>query len=232
MQTTFLPYGDRALLIQWEQSIDPFINAEVVQLSELITNARVNGIEYCTPAYCSLTVGFRPEQISFATVCEKIKILQQQLINNPEKKIARPIKTIPVCYEVQYAPDLEWLSQHSGLEQEQIIQLHTDTSFRVYMLGFMPGFPYMGTLPDILKSPRKETPRLKVPAGSVALAGLQTGIYPITSPGGWQIIGQTPLQIFKPERDTPFFLQAGDEVRFRSIGIEEFKAIKNGTASP
>lgn len=227
MKITYQPFGDQALLLQWEQRIDPIINAQVSHLSRAIETAGIPGIQYCLPAYCSLTVGYQPEQISYEKLCASIASIipdleKLSILSSENRKII-----VPVCYDDIYAPDLEWLATHTSITREQIIQLHTSTSFRVYMLGFMPGFPYLGTLPKSLEAPRKETPRLSVPAGSVALAGLQTGIYPIESPGGWQIIGRTPWKIFDPEREEPFLLQVGDEVRFEAIDQVDFdKMIK------
>jgi inhibitor of KinA len=223
MSINFKPYGDRALLIEWEQAIDPAINTDVIRLNRAIAEAKIAGIRFCIPAYCSLTVGFQPEQISYDQLCERIKRLQSQKATTPTQATQNRTVEIPVCYEEEYAPDLDWMAQHTGLEKGQIIQLHTGATFRVYMLGFMPGFPYLGTLPKVLEAPRRHTPRIRVPAGSVALAGLQTGIYPIESPGGWQLIGRTPWKIFDPEREKPFLLQAGDEVRFRAISKDSFE---------
>lgn len=226
MEVNFQPFGDRALLMQWAQIIDPGINTEVVSLSQAIQDAAIGGVQYCIPAYCSLTVGYDPRLVKYEQLCTRIQALQSQLETARSPGVSARQLTIPVCYEGDLAPDLDLLSQHFGLEKEQIIHLHTHTVFRVYMLGFMPGFPYMGSLPKALETPRKTSPRLRVPAGSVGLAGLQTGIYPIESPGGWQIIGRTPIKIFDPEREQPFYLQAGDEVRFEAIGLEAYYATK------
>lgn len=223
MKITFHPFGDQALLLQWEQRIDPAINAEVIRLNQAIGSEQIQGVQYAIPAYCSLTIAYRPELIDYQSLCERIQALvnRKDLLQKVVSKNRQVV--IPVCYEGEYAPDLKWLSQQIGLSTRQIIQLHTGTLFRVFMLGFMPGFPYLGTLPQALEAPRKTTPRLRVPAGSVAVAGLQTGIYPTASPGGWQIIGRTPRKIFDPEREEPFLLSAGDEVRFEAISPGEFK---------
>ena len=225
MKITFHPLGDHALLIQWEQKIDILINTQVVQLSRAIEGADFPAVQYCLPAYCSLTIGYLPEKMDYTTLCRKIKDLAENQENKkaPEEKKRRI--TIPVCYQGDFAPDLEWMSSQIGLSPEQIVQLHTATTFRVYMLGFLPGFAYLGTLPKVLRASRKETPRLRVPAGSVALAGLQTGIYPFESPGGWQIIGRTPLKVFDPEREQPFLIRAGDEVRFEAIDQASFQEL-------
>lgn len=226
MKITFHPYGNRALLIQWEQRIDLAVNAEVVQLAAALGGTGIAGVRYCIPAYCSLTVGYDPEVISYGELCERILEIHSAQEFTPAGEIAGRQINIPVCYEGECAPDLDWLSVHTGLEKDQIISLHTSTPFHVYMIGFLPGFPYLGTLPKILHAPRKDSPRKRVPAGSVALAGLQTGIYPLESPGGWQLIGRTPIRMFDPDRESPFYLQAGDEVRFEAIDWRTFQSMQ------
>ncbi|PHN05311.1 5-oxoprolinase subunit PxpB [Flavilitoribacter nigricans] len=227
MKIHFHTYGDRALLIRWEQRIDPAINTDVVRLDRAIAAAKIEGIQFSIPAYCSLTVGFHPDRITYEQLCDQIQSIRSKSSDPVAATPTNRQVEIPVCYEGAFAPDLEWMCQRTGLDPSHIIQLHTGTLFRVYMLGFMPGFPYLGSLPSVLEAPRKETPRLRVPAGSVALAGLQTGIYPIESPGGWQIIGRTPLQVFDPSREEPFLLRAGDEVQFKAIGSDEYEELKN-----
>ena len=133
---------------------------------------------------------------------------------------------IPVCYELPYALDLQALSEEKGMATKKIIDLHTSQTYKVYMLGFMPGFTFMGKIVPALACKRKLNPRLQVPASSVGIAGFQTGIYPTTSPGGWQILGRTPLKIFNPQKENPFLFQAGDEVTFYSITKETFLSIE------
>jgi len=130
---------------------------------------------------------------------------------------------IPVVYGGEYGPDMEWVSQYHNISVDEVIQLHTGTTYQVYMIGFMPGFPYLGELPEGLATPRRETPRTVIPQGSVAIAQRQTGIYPVESPGGWQILGRTPLKLFNPLHSPPTLLEMGDLVRFFSIGEKEFK---------
>lgn len=230
MITSIKPYSDRAILINFEEKIDPAINAAVVHLKNAIDQATISGITYMIPAYCSLTIGYDPTIIEHAIL---VKVIQQiaandlnQLELENNQKHSRQLK-IPVCYELPYALDLQALSEEKGLSIQQIVDLHTSQSFKVYMLGFMPGFVFMGKLPEALQCSRKVTPRLRVPASSVGIAGFQTGIYPTDSPGGWQILGRTPLKIFNPQLENPFHFQAGDEVTFYSIGVEEFLQIAN-----
>lgn len=227
VKISFHSYGDRALLLQWDQHIAPEINGEVIRLSRKIEQAGLPGVRFLIPAYCSLTIGFDPELTSLKDLSGHIKSLAEDKSEANEENIQHRKLIIPVCYEGACAPDLDWVSQKSGLSSKQIIQLHTGTTFRVFLLGFLPGFPYLGTLPKVLDMPRKKTPRLRVPAGSVGLAGLQTGIYPQESPGGWQIIGRTPRKIFDPQRSPPFLLQPGDQVQFRAITLQEFNENKH-----
>ncbi|MEO1263031.1 MAG: 5-oxoprolinase subunit PxpB [Bacteroidota bacterium] len=223
-----VPYGDTALLINFEQTIEPRVNREVVELTHQLEEAHIPGVEFCTPAYCSVTVGFDPELISFDLLKELIftlnknKNIKTKSFNSNKKKWR-----IPVCYDPPFALDLQDLNKQLNISEKEIIRLHTATIYQIYMLGFLPGFAYMGVLPDSLKCTRKENPRLKVPAQSVGLAGLQTGIYPMAAPGGWQIIGRTPISIFNVQNDNPFLFSAGDFVQFFPIKEHEFEKIEN-----
>lgn len=206
---TIQPFGDRALLINWEQRIDPELNATVQAWQQAIEQAAIKGVAYSIPAYCSLTVVFNPLQIAFRTLAEQI-----QAIEIPGQSIRHTGRTleIPVDYN---GADLPEVAQRTGLSEAEVIELHTNRPYRVYLIGFLPGFPYLGPLPEALHCPRKQTPRQSVPAGAVGLAGAQTGIYPFEAPGGWQIIGQTPLKVFDAEAQDPFLLRPGDTVIFK-----------------
>lgn len=231
-------YGDQALLLNFEQKIDPTINAAVIALKNALDQANIDGVTYQIPAYCSLTVGYNPKVIDFETLTVVIRQISSKLFDNWDGNVSDTLEgiryegdtrqlKIPVCYEAPYALDMQELSKEKGLSVEKIIDLHTRQIFKVYLLGFLPGFVFMGKLPDALQCNRKVTPRLRVPASSVGIAGFQTGIYPTESPGGWQIIGRTPLSIFNPQRDNPFHFRAGDEVQFYSISAEEFTYLSN-----
>lgn len=215
---TFHIYGDNALLINFTQSIDTGINAQVITLQNVLKKSGIQGLTFFIPAYCSLTIGYDPKVIQYQALCEKIKTLDLNSLNTLKGNIHQ----IPVCYEHPYALDLEEVSQQTGLSPNDIIQLHTKTIFQVYMLGFLPGFAYLGSLPPTLKVTRKTTPRIKVPALSIGLAGLQTGIYPSEAPGGWQIIGRTPISVFNDKKAVPFLLKTGDRVQFYSISKEVY----------
>jgi len=217
---TIKALGDSAILVEFEQVIHPKINAKVIQLHKALKKAALKGVTFSTAAYCSLTIGFNPQETTF----DFLKGMVEKWNVEPQKNIAGQgsLIRVPVCYEAEFAPDLEEVSQQTGLSPQEIIALHTDHSFRVYMLGFLPGFAYMGPVPDRLYCRRKAHPRAKIPVGAVALAGQQTGIYPVVSPGGWQIIGRTPIRPFQPEKAAPFFFHPGDLIRFFPISKEMF----------
>ncbi len=221
----FLPYGDSALLINFEQKIDEQINQRVIALHQALEISGIEAITFLIPAYCSITVGFDPMRITYEELKSIIASFAEEEANQVSK-FPSAIINIPVCYEPPFAMDFDEVSNHTHLSSESIIALHTSTIFRVYMLGFVAGFTYMGILPKPLECPRKAVPRLKVPTGSVGLAGLQTGIYPSEAPGGWQIIGQTPLTMFDPDKSNPSLLQPGDRVRFKEVDTAEFERIK------
>ncbi len=221
-----IPFGDRALLVNFEPRIDLRINRQVVALNRALLALTIPGLEYTTPAYCSLTIGFNPGRTTFAALKDTVVQLAGEGDENstPETEGRRLI--IPVCYAPEFAPDRQEVEEVTGLPFAAIIRLHTETLFRVYMLGFLPGFAYMGKTPAALHCPRKREPRLSVPEGAVGLAGSQTGIYPVTAPGGWQLIGRTPLRIFDDRLDQPFLFQPGDTVQFREIDRHTFEAIR------
>lgn len=218
-------YGDQALLINFEQKIDADINEQVIVLHDLILLHDLPGFLYSIPAYCSLTVVFDPLKTDFYVLRPLVENLVQKSGASFTEKNSRKLM-IPVCYEENFALDFEEVGQQTGLTREVIIQQHTSHEFRVFMLGFMPGFTYMGKLPQTLYCTRKRNPRLQVPKGSVGLAGFQTGIYPEELPGGWQIIGRTPLSLFNPHAKNPSLFQAGDLIRFRAIDANEYEDIE------
>lgn len=216
-----LPYGDNALLINLDQRIDEIVSAQIISLNEAI--GHLPGILYTIPAYCSLTVGFDPALTSFTELKEIISTLN---LKPGLAEDQQDIYHIPVCYQDQYSPDMEGVMDFTGLTAEEIIAQHTQLPFRVFMIGFVAGFAYLGSLPKALYSPRKTNPRKLVPEGAVGLAGYQTGIYPTDAPGGWQLIGQTPVPTFRPNEGVPALLKPGDYVQFRSVSVEEYESIE------
>lgn len=215
------PYGDQALLVRFDEQIDPKINQQVLSLYEMIK--REDWVQYLIPAYQSLTIGIEPKTISLAQAYELIsEMYTDSVSSNPHQKHL----VIPVCYEGIYSPDMVDVEKTTGLSASDIIEIHTSQVYHVYMLGFVAGFPYMGSLPKALHCPRKAQPRLKVAQGSIGLAGAQTGIYPTEAPSGWQLIGQTPIPLFIPAYSPPNTLNPGDRASFRAISEDEFKLIK------
>jgi inhibitor of KinA len=221
----YLPYGDSAMLINFEQKIDAEINQNVMALHRAMEVSGISGITFLIPAYCSITIGFDNKTTSFQILKNTIDSFAKEEMNQVSHSSARLVK-IPVCYESPFKLDMLDVMEHTQLSRKNIISLHTSHTFRVYMLGFVAGFAYMGKLPKALQCPRKAVPRLKVPEGAVGLAGLQTGIYPTEAPGGWQIIGQTPLKMFDHDQPSPSLLQPGDQVQFKTIDKQEFYEIE------
>lgn len=218
------PYGDDALLVNFDQTIDPEVNRSVLQLDRLMHSQSTQKVRYTIPAYCSLVVVFDPRHTSFRDLRNLIRNQASLSANTPE--VAHRRLLIPVCYHPDYGLDLINLSEQLQIDPDLLIQQHCDQVYQVYMLGFLPGFVYMGKLPSRLFCARKQKPRKVVPAQSVGLAGAQTGIYPQEAPGGWQIIGKTPVPTFTPQQREPFLFQAGDLVKFKPITQEQFLEVE------
>ena len=204
--------GDSAILIQLGEEIDPAINRRVHALAGLVETSAIAGIIEAVPAYATLLVHYDPLVLSFTQIKN---ILREKVTQIQENESRKPrLVEVPVRYGGELGPDLESVALHCGLRVEDVIRIHSEKIYTVYMMGFTPGYPYMGKLDDALIMPRLETPRTRVPAGTVAIAGSQTGIYSIESPGGWNLIGWTPLELFDPNSDSPFLFAPGDEVKF------------------
>ena len=223
-QPVFRISGDQGIIMEFGDTISPQIHELVrTMILALDQNPMVGVIEYM-PSYLAIAVYYDPLITSF----ENLKIsLTQLLVNLQEIEIASPkLIELPVCYGGEFGPDLDFVATSHGLSQEEVIKLHSDPEYLVYMIGFTPGYPFLGGLPEALHTPRLDTPRKKVPAGSVGIANGQTGIYPIESPGGWQLIGQVPVKLFDPEKNEPFLISAGNMIKFKSIDELEYRAIQ------
>jgi inhibitor of KinA len=218
-----IAFGDNALLVNFEQSIDLATNQKVIDLALYLKSKPE--VTYLIPAYCSLTVGFDAMKHSFKKLASIITTFDPS--NTTEKLQNKQIIVIPVCYAREFALDMDDVINQTGLSETEIIKQHSEQEFKVYMLGFIAGFAYMGSLPETLRVKRKQQPRKLVPEGAVGLAGLQTGIYPTDAPGGWQIIGQCPIPMFDPSRAQPSYLQPGDVVNFKAIQVDEFYELKS-----
>ena len=211
----FSPVGDSAILVDLGSSIAPEVNHQVHALDRSFLELDLPGVIESVPAYSSLLVHYNPLETDYASLVTGLQKAQQKSAAHPTT-IPATVR-IPVFYGGEYGPDLDFVASSHDLSKEAVIQLHTQPEYQVYMIGFTPGFPYLGGLDTRIATPRLATPRTLVPAGSVGIAGSQTGIYPIASPGGWQIIGFTPLCLFDPLRDPPNLLSPGDRVCFYPI---------------
>ncbi len=214
--------GDRGLLLEFGDAISREANDKVRRMALALQAKAIAGIVETVPAYRSLLVIYDPLLLCVTAVKEALKKIERELqqITFPQPKLNR----IPVLYGGSYGPDLDDVARHHQIPSGEVIRLHCSLPYLIYMIGFMPGYPYMGELPEKLVTPRLKTPRLSVPAGSVAIAQRQTGIYTVESPGGWRVIGRTPERLFDPQKDPPALLQAGDQVRFYPISEKEFEA--------
>ncbi|ADT84017.1 5-oxoprolinase subunit PxpB [Thermococcus barophilus] len=220
----FKPAGDSALVIIFGDRIDEGINKKVHAVASAIEKSSPDWLIEVVPTYTSIYVYYDPLKLSYQEALDAIKPF---LSVEPKEEKPRIVE-IPTAYGGEFGPDIEFVAQYNGLTIDDVIEIHSKPLYRVYMLGFTPGFAYLGGMDERIATPRLKKPRLKVPAGSVGIAGKQTGIYPIESPGGWRLIGRTPLRLFTPEKDPPTLLQPGDYVKFVPISEEEFWELHGG----
>jgi inhibitor of KinA len=228
------PVGDSAITIELEKIIDEDINRQILSLFNCLQQNNIFGVIDIIPAYSSITLVYDVASIKNKINSSAYHCMHQQIISVindcdiNQKQTSRLIE-VPVCYDISLGIDLEEMSTQKNISIEEIIRIHTSKTYRVYMIGFLPGFAYMGKVDETIVTPRKQQPRTNIVAGSIGIAGEQTGIYPLNSPGGWNIIGQTPIKMFDAERETPIYLQAGDEVKFIAISLHEFNDLKSKT---
>ncbi|HWC45491.1 MAG TPA: 5-oxoprolinase subunit PxpB [Casimicrobiaceae bacterium] len=214
-----VPLGDRALLIQLGSTIDDETHRRVRAISARLKSSKVPGLIEIVPAFASVAVHYDPARAPYVRFAEAV---QAALANLGDESLPAPRTVeIPVRYGGEDGPDLAVVADAHGLSADDVVRLHSAATYRVYMLGFAPGFAYLGGLPESLATPRRAEPRTAVPAGSVGIGGSQTGIYPLTTPGGWQIVGRTSLTLFDPRRTPPTLLAIGDIVRFRVVAPDE-----------
>lgn len=212
LKPDIVPLGDSALLVRLGDEIDITTNQRVHTLAALLDASSLDGVIETVPAYTTLLIHYDPLILLYGAIREW---LQRQLTHIEESELRKPRQLeIPVQYGGEHGVDLQFVADYHHLPVEEVIRIHSGRTYTIYMMGFTPGFPYMGKLDDALLTPRLETPRTHVPAGTVAIAGFQTGIYPIDSPGGWRLIGHTSLQLFNPDAEAPFLVSPGDQVRF------------------
>jgi inhibitor of KinA len=222
----FQAASDQSLLVYLGQEIGAAAHERVVRLLHLLQREPMAWIRNVQPAYCSLLIGFDATVVDHAEVQAQITEYEKRAEKMPAAK-ARVVE-IPVCYGGEFGPDLEALAAKSGLSAAKVIGLHCTRTYHAYFLGFAPGFAYLGDVAREISMPRLDTPRKEVPAGSVGIAGRQTAVYPFATPGGWRLIGRTPLEIFKKDREPMGWIAIGDQVRFRPISREEFSWSNRG----
>jgi inhibitor of KinA len=239
-----VPLGDSALIVRvrerFEDAPEETLD-EVLRTFQRIRNAAIPGVIELAPAYTSVSVFFDPITVAKATKTpDKLfgwfatRIRAAVAGGADPGRTARSSRTIevPVCYDSEFAPDLDHVAEHAKISTIEVVDLHSTGEYRAACIGFVPGFPFLSGLARKLATPRRDVPRREIPPGSVGIGGAQTGIYPLRSPGGWNLIGRTPLKLFDPTKDPPALLRAGDRVRFRAITREEFEALKQSKGHP
>lgn len=229
----FYPLGENGVVIQFGNEISPQTYHLVRTLSNYLESHRFLSFLEHVPAFTTVTVYYdslfflkKGIPLPYEKVCQELEAILA-VANHKQNKAERMIE-IPVCYGGEFGPDLQVVAEHNHLTVEEIISIHSNGDYFVYMIGFAPGFPYIGGMSKQIFAPRKSSPRMNISAGSVGIAGNQTGIYPLETPGGWQIIGRTPLKLFRPNEEIPSFLKAGDRIRFVPISSKEYFLIKGG----
>lgn len=246
MEAMFQPLGDQAVVVQFGTAMSLEAYQQVRHVAAMLDKQPIPGMVEYIPAYTTITIFYNPQVLydwyqrqgakerkqdadSLYHIC--CNLIREQLMHaKQESEGAERTIGIPVCYGGELGPDLGDVAQVNQLTEQEVIDIHAGGDYLIYMIGFAPGFPYIGGMSERIATPRRKSPRLSIPSGSVGIAGKQTGIYPMETPGGWQIIGRTPLRLFRPEDDPPSLLQAGDRVRFYPISYDEFLAFEEGSS--
>ena len=225
MKPTISPVGDRAISIDFGQVIDPKINRYIRQTIERIKALQLEGIIELVPTYCALLVEYDAMVYSYSEICNIIEPTLDEGMTDTTNELVTVVE-VPTVYGGEFGPDLSFVASHNHLSEDEVISIHSGTDYLVYMLGFIPGFTYLGGMDPRIATPRLSSPRTLIPAGSVGIAGEQTGTYPSDSPGGWQIIGRTPVTMYDMAKAQAALLNAGDYVRYVPIDESEFHRIK------
>ncbi|EFR61022.1 MAG: 5-oxoprolinase subunit PxpB [Veillonella sp.] len=225
MKPTISPVGDRAISIDFGQVIDPTINRHIRQTIERIKEFQLDGIIELVPTYCALLVEYDAMLYSYSEICNIIESTLEEGMTDTTNELVTVVE-VPTVYGGEFGPDLSFVASHNHLSEDEVISIHSGTDYLVYMLGFIPGFTYLGGMDPRIATPRLSSPRTLIPAGSVGIAGEQTGTYPSDSPGGWQIIGRTSVTMYDMSKAQAALLKAGDYVRYVPIDESEFHRIK------
>ena len=226
MKPTISPVGDCAISIDFGQVIDPKINRHIRQITEQIKDLQLDGIIELVPTYCALLVQYDAMVYSYSDICRILEPTLQESVTDSANELVTIVE-IPTVYGGEFGPDLGFVASYNHLSEAEVVSIHSGTDYLVYMLGFIPGFTYLGGMDPRIATPRLSSPRTLIPAGSVGIAGEQTGTYPSDSPGGWQIIGRTPVTMYDMSKEQAALLQAGDYVRYVSIDENEFHRVKS-----
>ncbi|RHW37988.1 5-oxoprolinase subunit PxpB [Neobacillus notoginsengisoli] len=229
----FHPLGDQAVVIELGKDINEETQRKVQLVTSFLDRNMESWIIEYIPAFTTVTVFYDPVEViskfrgisklPYDIVCIQLKKLLEKM-SSSEVTLQRTVE-IPVCYGGEMGPDLPFVAKHNGLSEEEMIRIHSAGDYTVFMIGFAPGFPFIGGMSEKIATPRRDSPRLKIPPRTVGIAGKQTGVYPIETPGGWQLIGRTPVELFRPEDEPPTLLRAGDKIKFIPISIEEYKRL-------
>ena len=223
MDIRFLCAGDTAVVVEFGDSIDRALSDRVLRLGARVRERRLPGVIETVPTFRSLMVHYDPLTTDYVNVVGQ---LEELLDDETGQAVQAKLWRIPACYEEEHAPDLLDVAQQTGLHPREVVRLHSETHFHVYMIGFVPGYPYMGDLPAALALPRRADPRIRVPPGSIAIASTMTAIYPLESPGGWHLIGTTPVRLFDARKAHPSLLSPGDKVTFEPVKAPEFASLR------
>ena len=219
----YLPLGDTGLTVEFGNEISPAINGRVTRLCDMLKTLNVNGIIESVPTYRSLSIYYDPSILDLESLTSLVdELLESEIglsVTNPY------VIEIPVWYSDESGPDLEFVASHNGKTVEEVIKIHSAPEYLIYMIGFTPGFPYLGGMDNSIATPRLDNPRVKIEAGSVGIAGSQTGIYSVDSPGGWRLIGKTPVKLYDLERENPVLLKSGNYLKFVPVTKEEYMKI-------
>jgi inhibitor of KinA len=225
-----VPAGDSALIVEFEERIDPVVNAHAIAVAEALQSPALAGVRDVVPTFRSVAVYFDPLRTNYDALLARIEDAASQ--RGPQATAGRAPVRIPACYGGDFGPDLPRVAAFAHMSEAEVVHLHVSVTYRVFMLGFVPGFAYLGMVDERIAMPRQSTPRVRVPLGAVGIAGVQTGVYPAETPGGWQLIGRTPIKPFDPGRPEPFLMKAGDSVQFVAIDREEYRSLSSAASEP
>lgn len=225
------PVGCQAVQVLFEQKIEESVNEKVMALREMLSGSSrafsgvpAGAVCETIPTFASLLIYYDPMRTDYVSMKHMLEALLSGM--GQEKQAKGRLIEIPVCYGGTYGEDLKFVAEHAHLSEEEVIRVHSGRDYRIYMLGFLPGFPYLGGMDERICTPRLESPRMRIPAGSVGIGGAQTGIYPLESPGGWRLIGRTPVKLFNPQKNGELPYAAGDWIRFRPVGEDEYERLR------